>query len=460
MKQLQPFGFVPPHELSGMPPETPILVAFSGGADSSALLAMLMEYARRYGTPLSVAHVDHKLRGEASNRDRLFCRDVAQKNELPFYVLEADVGALAAEHHRGVEEEARHVRYEFFSNLMKQHQIPLLATAHNADDNAETMLFNLARGCSLKGLCGIPESRPMENGRLIRPLLNMAKVDIVAFCKEHQIPYVTDDTNQDISYSRNRIRHKVIPQLTEINEAAASNMARTGSWLRRDESLLSDMAADAVATHVKDGHISLKALGELHPAIASRVIATMLADASSDVRAVYIEDVLALANKAVPHAQLDLGNGAHARIEDDSLIITTEKPISATYHYFYPITPGETLIPEADALILVEYGEISHKSHKTFKNIYKKATTTRISFDKIYDGLFVKPRAEGDVILSGNIHKKIKKLMNEHRLPPALRSRLPLLCDKDGILWVPTIALRDGAADREPLALITLFYND
>jgi len=300
----------------------------------------------------------------------------------------------------------------------------------------------------------------MENGRLIRPLLNMTKVDIVAFCKEHQIPYVTDDTNQDISYSRNRIRHKVIPQLTEINEAAASNMARTGSWLRRDESLLSDMAADAVTTHVKDGRIPLKALGELHPAIASRVIATMLADASSDVRAVYIEDVLALANKAVPHAQLDLGNGAHACIEDDSLIITTEKPISATYHYFYPITPGETLIPEADALILVEYGEISHKSHKTFKNIYKKATTTRISFDKIYDGLFVKPRAEGDVILSGNMHKKIKKLMNEHRLPPALRSRLPLLCDKDGILWVPTIALRDGAADREPLALITLFYND
>ena len=460
MKQLQPCGFVPPHELSGMPPETPILVAFSGGADSSALLAMLLEYARHYGTPLSVAHVDHKLRGEASDRDRLFCRAVAQKNGLPFYVLEADVGTLAAEHQRGVEEEARYVRYEFFSNLMTQHRIPLLATAHNADDNAETMLFNLTRGSSLKGLCGIPETRPMENGRLIRPLLNMAKADIVAFCEAHQISYVTDDTNQDISYSRNRIRHKVIPQLAEINSAAVSNMARTGSWLRRDEDLLSDMAASAASAHVKDGIIPLEALGGLHPAIASRVIAAMLADVSSNVRAVHIEDVLALAEKAVIHSQLDLGNGVRACIEDHSLIITTEKPISATYHYSYPITLGETPIPEADALILVESGEISHKSHKTFKNIYKKATTTRISFDKIYDGLFVKPRTEGDVILAGNMHKKIKKLMNEQKLPPALRSRLPLLCDKDGILWVPTVALRDGAADGEPLATITLFYND
>jgi len=460
MKQTKHTGFIPPHELSGMAPTTPILVALSGGADSSALLTMLLDYAGQYGTSLAIAHVDHKLRGQASDRDRRFCEAVARQNNLPFYVLETDIRALAAEHHRGIEEEARHVRYAFFSSLMEQNHIPILATAHNADDNAETVLFNLTRGCSLQGLGGIPPRRSLKHGCLIRPLLQMSKADILTFCEERQIAYVTDETNGDIAYSRNRIRHKIIPQLTQINEAAVSNIARTGQWLRRDEALLSSMAADFLAAHVQNGTVSLAALAKAHPAISSRVIATMLANVTEDVRAVHIEDVLALAQAAIPHSQLDVGGGARACIEGDMLHITAKAQAPIPVHYSHPITMGETPVPEADALILLEKHDASHKNHKTFKNIYKKSTTTCISFDRIYDGLFVEPRAEGEVILAGGMHKKVKKLMNEQKLPPSLRGRLPLLRDKDGILWIPTVALRDGADRGEQLARITLFYND
>ena len=181
--------FTAPHILSGMLANTPILLALSGGADSSALLFMLCEYCKKSGAPLAVAHVNHMIRGEDAERDRDFCRSLAKKLGLPFYLLEADVPALAREHKRGLEEEARITRYEFFEKVMRENSIPLLATAHNATDNAETVIFNLTRGSGLHGMCGIPPTREFSGGRIIRPLLKMSKDEILAFCRENGIPF-------------------------------------------------------------------------------------------------------------------------------------------------------------------------------------------------------------------------------------------------------------------------------
>lgn len=459
MKTFSLEGFIPPHKLTSTSKNTPILVAFSGGADSSALLFLLAEYAKQTGAPLSVAHVDHKLRGRDSDADREFCRARAEAMGLPFYALEADVAKLAAEHHRGIEEQARKVRYDFFASLMKEHDIPLLATAHNADDNAETVLFHLTRGSGLQGMCGIPPVRPFDGGTVIRPLLGTTKADILAFCEQNRIPYVTDSTNADVTYARNRIRHRVLPELAEINGGALANISRLCASLRTDEDFMRKTTEDLIARHVADRSVALETLANTHPAIAARAVAWMLSDLTDDVRAVHIHSILELAASAVPHSALDLGNGARALIEDGRLMLQSKTPSASPVHFCYRLREGENPIPEADALILIEKDVTTRKNHKTFKNIYKKATTTRISFDKIYGSFTVEPRREGDVIFSGGMHKKVKKLMCDRKLALPLRGRLPILRDERGIVWIPEVALRDGAADGNDWITVTLFYN-
>ena len=453
-------GFTAPHRLSDMAENTPILVAFSGGADSSALLYLLADYAKRHGTPLSVAHVDHKLRGRESDADREFCRATAQSYGLPFYLLEADVAALAKENHRGVEEQARLTRYQFFAEVMRAHGIPLLATAHNADDNAETTLFHLARGSGLRGLCGIPATRGFEGGKIIRPILGASKQDVLSFCHSAHIEYVTDRTNDDVTYARNRIRHDVLPHLTEINSAAVTNISRACSSLLRDCDYLEQATEDFLAHYESQNAVPLEALNQAHSAIAYRAVATLLSRFSEDVRAVHVEAVRELALRAVPHASVDLPVGIRAAVENGTLVIGKADQTVAPLPYRYPIKQGVTEIPEAAVCVAVDTAEYSHKNHTSLKNIYKKATTIKISSATINGSLWARPRKEGDTILSRGMHKKVKKLMCDRKIPLPLRNRLPLLEDDCGLLWIPLATLRDGADSHEPALHITLYYND
>ena len=453
-------GFMPPHLLSGMAASTPILLALSGGADSVALLSLLCDYAKKHSAPLAVAHVNHKLRGADADADRDFCRDLAVKHDLPFYLLETDVARLAAEHHRGIEEEARIVRYDFFASLMEAHGIPLLVTAHHADDNAETVLLHLTRGSGLRGLAGIAPVRDFGSGKLIRPLLSVTKEEILAFCEAKGLAYVTDATNDDTDYARNRIRHKVIPELCRINPAAAEGMARLCRVAARENDFMNACAKDFLAAHRQsDGSIPLEALKKAHPALAARVVSHLLEEMLDEAYAVHTEAVLRLAENGVPHSSLDLGDGVRATVEKSALCFTRdpEAPQKA-FDYEIPLRKGENLLPEADMMILIE-DISSHKNQESVKNIYKKATTTYLSSATIENVLFARPRREGDVILTRGMHKKVKKLMCDRKIPLSLRARLPILCDAEGILWIPHVAERDGSVGDGQIK-ITLFYND
>ena len=162
-----PREFTPPHLISGRPESASILVGFSGGADSSALLRMLYEYSRESGAQIYAAHINHGIRGEEADRDEQFCRETCDTLGIKLFVLRADLPAISRERGESLETAARNVRYEYFDSIMTEHGIELLATAHNANDNLETMLFNLCRGTSLSGMCGIPETRPCGGGTVI-----------------------------------------------------------------------------------------------------------------------------------------------------------------------------------------------------------------------------------------------------------------------------------------------------
>ena len=212
-----------------------VIAALSGGSDSMAMLTALLMLRERYSFTLEAAHVNHCLRGEQADSDERFVRDFCEKQGIKLHVLRADVAAEAKKNGEGLEEAGRRVRYAFFDSLGED---AVIATAHNLSDKVETFLFNFARGSALRGLCSIPAVR----GRIIRPIIDCTKDEILRFCKENSIEFVTDATNSDIKYSRNRIRHTVIPQLKSVNPAFERSAGGCMELLAQDEELLTQTA--------------------------------------------------------------------------------------------------------------------------------------------------------------------------------------------------------------------------
>lgn len=443
-----------PSILSGLPMDTPILLALSGGADSVALLHMLLSLP----IPLSVAHVDHGIRGEAAARDATFCQALAEKAGLPFYLLRADVPSEAKQTHMGLEEQARATRYAFFETVMREQHIPILATAHNATDNAETVLFRMARGTGLSGLCGIPPSRPFGGGVLIRPLLNMTKEDILSYCYEHSLTYVTDESNADTAFARNRIRHDVLPHLTKINAEAVRHISSLCRTLSEDEAYLTATARELwkrdAESNGQEG-VSLALLNTLPAPLSHRILAMLFGD--PPLSAKNREELMALARNATPHSSLDLPGGKRGCIENGRLVPCAAKAPLPKHTSHMNITLGATPLFGGEMLLVIDSEDAPYEMWESVKNIYKNATTIRINSDRIENGLFVRIRQEGDRILVRGQHKRLRKLQNELAVPLPLRHSLPILCDSEGLLWAPLTALRDGAKGDARLR-VTLFY--
>ena len=285
-----PPGFVRPEEFAariGVAPG-PVLLGLSGGADSVSLLEML----RMCGTDVTCVHVNHLIRGEEADRDERFCRELGERTGVRVICVKADVPASAAAGGEGLEEAARRIRYGVFDRIMSEEGIAFLATAHNADDNAETALFNIIRGSGARGACGIPEYRRCANGYVIRPLLRVPKDEILSFCAARGLEYVTDSTNYDVAYSRNRIRSKVIPELKTINASAIGAFSRFTSSLTRDCDYLDSLAEEYIASHDPADSRSLAGAGA---AVASRAIAILARRAGARPEKRHVDAILAAA---------------------------------------------------------------------------------------------------------------------------------------------------------------------
>lgn len=231
----------------------PVLVGVSGGADSIALLTVLVEL----GYSCIVGHCNFHLRGEESMRDECFTETYARKLGLPFVKVDFNTRDYAAEHHLSVEMAARELRYAWFEEMRCVHDAQAIAVAHHRDDNVETVLMNLIRGSGIRGMSGI---RP-KNGFVIRPLLSVARQEILQWLAERQLEYVTDSTNLSAAYTRNFIRLRVLPLLETINPSVRTAINRTAEHLAETESLFAYVVADARKRVFEDeNRLSIKAL--------------------------------------------------------------------------------------------------------------------------------------------------------------------------------------------------------
>jgi tRNA(Ile)-lysidine synthase len=239
-------------------PEGSILAAVSGGADSVAMLYMLL----RSGQKVVAAHYNHGMRHSADG-DEVFVCALCNKLGVPFVSGRGDVISVSGG--KALEEVARKMRYAFLERERARRKLDWIATAHNSDDNAETVLMNLVRGTGLSGLCGIPYQR----GNIVRPVLHISRDDIIKYLRAGDIPYRDDESNFDTAFRRNYIRHEVIPELKKLNPSLTESVTRLTGSLKEDETYLSNLAYDEIQQHGEQ-FPSKKLLGLAKP-IASRV---------------------------------------------------------------------------------------------------------------------------------------------------------------------------------------------
>ena len=437
-----PKTLLTPQALAGLPADTAVLLAFSGGADSRALLHILAEQARCHGFQLILSHVNHGIRGEEARRDRDFCQAIAARYGLELCLTELDVPALAAAHGRGLEEEARRVRYACFEQLMRERRIPILVTAHHADDHLETLLFRLCRGTGSRGLGGIaPVRRFFDDAWVVRPLLRVTHREIVAYCEAEGLEYVTDSTNADIAYARNRIRAEIVPVLESLFDDPQRRAVALSEDLRRDEAYLASLAqAFREKQGGADGSFSVKVLTELPDPILRRVLTGWVTERTGELcERVHVEALTRLIRQRGSRDEVALSGGYTAYIECGRLTLSASSNTAESFEFAF--SKGITDLPAAGFRITVE-------PFTTEEQPQTCSTQSSILFylpnDETQNTLSWRSRREGDLLLLGGMHRRLRRLYREAGISPRMRERIPLLCDREGIVWAPFLGVRDG----------------
>ncbi|MBE6660705.1 MAG: tRNA lysidine(34) synthetase TilS [Ruminococcaceae bacterium] len=451
-----------PAALCALRTDTPLLLGLSGGADSRLLLHLLAKECKESGAPLHLAHVHHGIRGAEADRDEQFCRALADEYGLPIFVLHADVPSLARERGESIETVARAVRYGFFADVMAKNHISLLVTAHHADDNLETVLLHLARGCGLAGLGGISPARAferLEGAMIVRPLLACSKADILKACDELGLAYVTDSTNADTAYARNLVRAQVLPALSKIADHPEQQVLRTCQTMREDEAFLCELAKEFLSRELRDGAIRRSALSNTHVAVAKRALRLWVHSLCGHLpEACHIDALMALCQTDATAKQVHLPSSIIATAERDVLRLVKGEdgrsaPPCASFDFPFSLTSVDDTSHGFGVRVSFSSPDEHQIITKNDKNVYKPFIRDTLMFDTIVEcsawlegrALHWRSRDAGDTLLLRGINRKLRKLQNELGIPAALRDRLPLLCDGDTVIWAPFCGARDGA---------------
>ena len=419
----------------GMLDTRSVAVGFSGGADSTVLLHLLMQYCKDHQIRLVAIHINHMIRGEQADADQQFCESFCSDHSIELVSIKKDVPALSRLLGIGIEECARKCRYEAFSDFCSQNGIDRIATAHNANDNAETVIFNLARGCSLSGICGIPPVRD----NIIRPILLCTKEEIIGYAKENSLSFVFDETNNDTDYTRNFIRHRILPELKDINPAFLESVSRFSQSVRKDNAYLESVAEQYV--NICD----IATLSSLDSPILHRVILMKFEQTTKyRLESVHLISVARLIREGKDNSSVSLPCKMQAIIESGCLVFRLEGRFSGNTQkcstdcgYIFDLEWGDNPISSDASVITLCSEEHCEKYNLSQQNLYKIFIQQTVDFDKINGKLYVRSKNNGDAYKFKGMTRKLKKLFNERGISQKDRATLPVICDESGIIWVP-----------------------
>ena len=422
-----------------------VLVGLSGGADSVMLLHLLCEYRRRAAADFRIlsVHVNHGIRGAEADRDEAFARELSTSLGVEFVAYHIDVPTLARESGKGLEETARDARYSIFTDIISsRNDISHIALGHNATDNLETVIFNMMRGAGSRGISGIPPVRD----NIIRPMIYISKADVTSALDLVGVSYVTDSTNSDTAYTRNYIRHEIIPRLSKLTDTPEVSVRRMGQNIRVDGEYIDSVAERFLSDC--GGAPDAASLAELHPAVFYRVVTAMVAEVTDrSPERVHIDKIRSLLGGSFSY---DLPGGCSFVSSCGSCrVIRAGEPTS----FDFPVYRGVNELPEYSAELVIsdEKPEISH-------NVYNFSIQADISSAIICGSLHLRSRRQGDSYRSRGMTHKVKKMLIDAKIPADLRDRVPILCDDRGIVWVAGFGARDDGGTDPTFA--TLYYNE
>ncbi len=431
-----------------------ILCGLSGGADSVCLLISLFELSKEYGFSVGAVHVNHLIRGMEANRDEEFSRSLCQKLGIEFFCERRDIPFLCKETGQSLELCARNERYKVFEEICQSRGFTTLATAHNANDNAETFLINAIRGCSLKGLCAIPVTRRLSKCSkvtVIRPLLYTERSEIEDFLRERNQVFITDSTNLSDDCTRNRVRHKILPQMQLLNPCVVKTLCMCASSLKKDSDFLEELTKQSFTDKVCR-------LKELDYSVQSRIISKMYTDVAQNkyvLEKKHIDEIISKINSASPDKAytMSLPGKITLSCKDGVLCFEKEKVKKDTISDCVPLLSGFNSFCFGEYLIYVEHlykGKEEPVSDKVEygQNIYKIYKTDYIYSDTILNSLCATTRKSGETLLSNGLHKSVKRLLCENKVPISHRSTLPFIYNANELIYIAGIGLADGYKDK------------
>lgn len=419
-----------------------VVVGLSGGADSTALLYVLLSLRKQLSLTLYAAHINHMLRGAEADRDQAFVQAMCGSLHIPCHCTRQDVAAIARETGCSIEAAGHQVRYAYFREIAAQAGADRIAVAHNQNDVAETVLLHLSRGCSLSGLCGIPP----VNGEIIRPLIQCSRTDIVAFLARRDIAYVTDSSNGTDDYPRNRIRHKILLELEHINPAAVATLAADtarfsidNDWIQQQADIL---CQSCLTIQDDSAQVNAEQLHQAHPALQYRVLLRAIAavtGSARDISQTHLDAIRALSRTG---AQFQTGN-LFVRRTHDTLALSRQKP--AVLSYCYPLTPDKPCyLAELDRTITCTVCRSMDDPSAVYLDAEKLSGLS----------LQLRSRRDGDRFrpAGGSGEKKLKDFFIDQKIPVDLRCRIPLLTAGDTIAAVLGLRISQAFAPNDNTA--------
>lgn len=403
-----------------------VVLGLSGGPDSVCLFFVLLALQDEYDLTIRAVHVNHCIRGQEADRDQEYVRLLCQNHGIALREHVVDIPRLASQSGRSTEEEARIARYALFKEeaqaLSEEIGVQAkIAVAHNADDNAETVLFHMARGAGLDGMCGIAPVRD----NIIRPLLGVSKSEIIQLLDENQIEYCIDSTNLETDYSRNKIRHNIIPELAQINEKALEHISDMTMRLSEVAEYISLEANGLLQiANEGDGRLRKRAIATAPRVIATQALKQYLSEympEKKDVSAIHVDTIMGLLNE----------DG------ERQVQLPYKKTLIISYEEMYVIDEEQT--QKKGTFNCREF------NYEQGMNYPTDTYTKWFDCDRIGANIVIRTRAEGDFLTidSAGNHKSIQDYFVDQKIPRHLRDSVPLVCDGSHVLWVVGYRISD-----------------
>ena len=428
-----------------------VIAGVSGGADSVCLFLMLLELREKIGFDLIAVHVHHGLRGEAADQDQQFVEALCEQHRIPLEIFRVNLESIAKKRKQSLEEAGRMVRREAFDSVCKKYGGNKIALAHHQNDNAETLLWNLSRGTGLDGLGGI---RPV-NGKFIRPLLCMNRKEIEEYLAKRKQSYCIDETNAGTDYTRNKLRHLVLPILEEqVNSAAVRHMNETMEQIWELQEYMQEQVEAAYQECVQE-HFekacwiqiqqkSFETFPELIKKMVIRKGMEQVGGKKRDLSHKHVDVMMELMNKQVGRT-LDLPYEMHAKRNYEGIRLEKQRTYSFGEEKKAEIMqecmaelniPGETIL--ADRNLKLRCKILEKPKNLSIKDIPQKIYTKWFDYGIIKSSLYIRTRQAGDIIVidEKGHQKKLKNWFVDEKIPKEVRDSQLLLAENNEILWV------------------------